>query len=156
MSPIFPTLAALKTEAESVVFPRFDPQAAIDLGSRITQISLTEGLALVVNIRTAHRTLYHAATPGSEALNDLWARRKSNTALMFGISSLAVGISNRERGEVLAGNGLAQADYADAGGAVPVMVAGVGMVAVATVSGLPQLDDHALVIRAMRAMLARA
>ncbi|MDZ7904976.1 MAG: heme-binding protein [Cypionkella sp.] len=54
----------------------------------------------------------------------------------------------------LARHGLIEADYADAGGAVPVQVAGVGVVAVVTVSGLPQLDDHALVISAMRDYLA--
>jgi uncharacterized protein (UPF0303 family) len=156
MSPIFPSQTALQAEAESVIFPKFDAQSAIDLGSRITQIALTEGLGLIVNIRTENRTLYHAATPGAEAVNDRWARRKSNTALMFGKSSLAMGVANRESGTDLTRHGLNLADYADAGGAVPVIVAGVGMVAVVTVSGLPQLDDHALVIRAMRAQLARA
>ncbi len=155
MSPVFPTLAALRSEADSIIFPKFDLQSAIDLGSHLTQIALTEGLGLIVNIRTESRTLYHAATPGSEAANDLWARRKSNTVFMFGKSSLAMGVANREAGTDLTRHGISLADYADAGGAVPVVVAGVGMVAVVTVSGLPQLDDHALVIRGMRAMLAR-
>jgi len=36
---------------------------------------------------------------------------------------------------------------------VPIRVAGVGVVAVATISGLPDVADHALVLRGLRALL---
>jgi uncharacterized protein (UPF0303 family) len=36
---------------------------------------------------------------------------------------------------------------------VPIRVTGVGIVACATVSGLPQAEDHALVVAAMQAIL---
>ncbi len=153
MSESFPSLSELADQAKSVIYPRFDEKIALDLGQRMANIALTEGLGIVVNIRTANRTLYHAATPNSAALNDLWARRKSNTALMTGKASLTVGIENRAKGRSLHDDGLNHSDYAEHGGAVPVVVAG-ALVAVATVSGLPQLDDHALVIRAMRAQIA--
>lgn len=153
MSESFPSLSELADQAKSVIYPRFDEKIALDLGQRMANIALTEGLGIVINIRTANRTLYHAATPNSAALNDLWARRKSNTALMTGKASLTVGIENRAKGRSLHDDGLNHSDYAEHGGAVPVMVAG-ALVAVATVSGLPQLDDHALVIRAMRAQIA--
>lgn len=153
MSETFPSLADLAEEAKTVVYPRFDEKIAFHLGQCMAQIALGDGLAVVMNIRTANRTLFHAATPNSAALNDLWARRKSNMALITGKASLAMGVENRARARTLLDDGLTFADYADHGGAVPVMVAG-AMVAVATVSGLPQLDDHALVIRAMRAQLS--
>lgn len=153
MSEIFPSIADLAEEAKSVIYPHFDEKIAFDLGRRIAQIALTEGFGVVVNIRTANRTLFHAATPNSAALNDLWARRKSNTVFMTGKASLTVGVENRAKGRSLLDDGLIHTDYADHGGAVPVIAAG-ALVAVATVSGLPQLDDHALVIRAMRSQLA--
>lgn len=154
MNDAFPSLVDLNAEADSIVFAHFDERDAITLGQILTQIALDEELGVVVNIRTANRTLYHAATPGASAVNDNWARRKSNCALMLGKSSLIVGVQFRATGRSLAEFGLNGADYADHGGAVAVMVAGTGMVAVATVSGLPQLQDHALVIRGMRKMLA--
>lgn len=153
MSDIFPSLADLLAEAKSVIYPRFDEKIALDLGQRLTEIALNEGLGIVINIRTANRTLFHAATPNSAALNDLWARRKSNMALITGKASLMVGVQNRAKGRSLLDDGLTLTEYAENGGAVPVIVTTSGMVAVVTVSGLPQVEDHALVIRAMRAQI---
>ena len=73
-------------------------------------------------------------------------------ALVFQTSSLLVGLRHRAKGETLAKHGLAEADHADHGGAVPIRVAEVGLVAVATVSGLPQVEDHKLVVRGLRQM----
>ena len=42
--------------------------------------------------------------------------------------------------------------YTLAGGAVPIRVAGAGVVAVATVSGLSSQDDHALVVEGLRGL----
>jgi uncharacterized protein (UPF0303 family) len=145
---------ALQAEAATLVLDVFDAAAACDLGGILLDIARAENLPVVINIRTPNRTLFHAGLPGSAALNDNWARRKSNTALLFGEASFLVGTRHREKGESLAKHGLDPADYADHGGAVPIVTAS-GVVAVATVSGLPQADDHALVVRALRAFIAR-
>lgn len=142
----------LDAEAARLILPRFDEAAALRLG--LILVDLAKGLPVVINIRNAHRTFFHAALTGAQAGNDNWARRKSNTVLMTGRASMAVGLKNAERKRSLATDGLAEADYADHGGAVPIVVAGVGMVAVATVSGLPQEEDHRLVVRGIAALLA--
>jgi uncharacterized protein (UPF0303 family) len=113
-------------------------------------VDLGKSLPIVINIRTPNRTLFHAALHGSQALNDRWAQRKSNTCLLFGEPSFLIGLRNKEKGETLARHGLSTDDYADAGGSVPIVVGGITAAAV-TVSGLPQAEDHALVIRAMQA-----
>ena len=147
------TPETLATEADTLILPRFDETTALQLGAIL--LDLAQGLPIVINIRNAHRTFFHAALPGSQAGNDNWARRKSNTALMTGRASMAVGLRNAERKQTLSRDGLSEADYADHGGAVPIRVAGVGMVAVCTVSGLPQEEDHRLVIRGIAALLAQ-
>ncbi len=139
--------ADLEAEAATLVLPDFDETTALRLGRILTDLAMAEALPVVIDIRTPDRTLFHAGLPGSAPLNDLWARRKSNTALRFHEASLLVGTKHREKGETLAKHGLDLADYADHGGAVPIRVAGVGVVAVATVSGLPQVEDHRLVVR---------
>jgi uncharacterized protein (UPF0303 family) len=140
---------------QSLILPGFSEEDALSLGAIIVAYGRAERLPIVIDIRTATRTLFHAGLPGSAGLNDTWARRKSNTALLFQEPSFLVGTRHREKGETLAKHGLDTADYADHGGAVPIVVAGVGMVAVCTVSGLPQADDHALVIRALRQLMAK-
>ena len=68
--------------------------------------------------------------------------------------SLLVGLRNRAKNETLAKHGLDMADYADHGGAVPIRVAGTGVVACLTVSGLPQVEDHRLAVAALEDALA--
>ena len=60
----------------------------------------------------------------------------------------------KAQGRSLAIEGLPTSDYADSGGAVPLVVSGAGLVAVCTVSGLPQEADHALVVRGLVALRA--
>jgi uncharacterized protein (UPF0303 family) len=145
-------IAELEAEAATLVLPAFDETTALRLGSILVDLALAEKLPVVIDIRTANRTLFHAGLPGSAPLNDLWAQRKSNTALMFQAPSLLVGARNRAKGQTLERDALPAEQYADNGGAVPLVVAGAGLVAVATVSGLPQVEDHKLVVRGIRAL----
>ena len=143
-------IATLEAEEARLILPRFDEAVALQLGH--TLLELAKGLPVVINIRNAHRTFFHAALPGSQMNEENWARRKGNTALMMGHASMLVGLRNAERKRTLAANGLSEADYADHGGAVPIRVSGVGIAAVATVSGLPQEDDHRLVVKGIEAL----
>lgn len=141
----------LEAEYARLTFPRFAEAEALALGGVL--VKLAEGLPVVINIRTPNRVLFHAALPGSSPLNDLWALRKSNVALLYQLPSFLVGQRHLTKGSLTI-SGLDGADYADHGGAVPIKVAGVGVVACATVSGLPQAEDHALVVRGFDAFLA--
>lgn len=146
---------ALAAEAATLTLPRFTETEALELGAILLAFASDRSLPVVINIRTSDRILFHAALPGSGPLNDLWARRKSATALVYQQPSFQVGARNREKGDTLEKNGLDPALHADHGGAVPVRVQGAGVVAVATVSGLPQAEDHALVVEAIRLLRAR-
>ena len=142
----------LEAEYAALELASFDEAAAWRLG--VILVDLAKGLPVVIDIRSADRTLFHAGLPGSAPLNDLWARRKSNTALMFQLPSMLVGRRKAAKGETLERDGLSLASHADHGGAVPIKVRGAGVVAVATVSGLPQVEDHKLVVRGIRALMA--
>lgn len=147
------TIAALTAEQARLVLPRFNEHDVLTLDNMLATLAETENLPVVINIRTANRTLFQASMPGTAPVLEAWVRRKSNVALMFQKSSLQVGTELREKGSTLANDGLSAADYADHGGAVPIVVGGVGVVAVATVSGLPRREDHALAVRGIEALL---
>ncbi len=147
--------AALAAEFAALTLARFDAAEALDLGLGLLAEARAAGLPVVIDIRTPDRILFHAALPGSAPLNDLWACRKAATALLFQEPSLLVGTRNREKGETLAKHGLSGETHADHGGAVPVRVAGAGVVACLTVSGLPQVEDHRMALGALAALAAR-
>ena len=64
-----------------------------------------------------------------------------------------MGLSCEEEGQPLeALMGLPSRDYACHGGSFPIQVKGCGCVGVVTVSGLPQRDDHILVVQVLAEM----
>jgi uncharacterized protein (UPF0303 family) len=144
-------IALLESQENALLFEEFTEDTALALGLKLAELG--RGLPIVINIRTPDRTLFHLALAGSKPLNDHWARRKSNTTLLFQESSLLVGTRLRAKPETLERHGCDAADYADAGGSFPIRVRGAGVVAAVTVSGLPQREDHALAVRALSALI---
>ena len=149
-------ITELEAEAARLILPEFTEETALRLGLTLMNMAKLDRLPVVIDIRTADRTLFHVAMPGSAPINDRWARRKSNTALHFHLASLHVGRNMAAKGDTLEMHGLSEAEFAIHGGAVPICVAGAGVVACATVSGLPQLDDHRLVVRGLDTLLPGA
>ena len=143
----------LQAQEARLVFARFDETTAFDLGQALVRLAQAGALPVVIDIRTADRPLFYAALPGSAPLNALWARRKSATCLMLQASSLLVGSRLRAKGDTLEKHGLASADYASSGGSFPLRVRGAGVVGAVTVSGLTELEDHALVVAGLESLL---
>jgi uncharacterized protein (UPF0303 family) len=148
-------IADYEAQAARLVLAKFDLEDATALGDAITAMARAKKAPVVVSIRNASRVFYHAALPGSQPLNDHWARRKGETTLMFGEASMLVLLRKRAKGRTLEIDGLPNEDYALSGGAVPIRVQGVGIVAVATVSGLAEEEDHALVVRGIEFLMGR-
>lgn len=146
-------IATLEAEAARLELAVFTEETALSLGLALVEMARAAALPVVIDIRSANRTLFHAALPGATPNNDAWARRKSNIALLFHEPSLLVGMKLRQAGRSLADQGLPAEDYADHGGAVPIRVRGAGVVAVATVSGLPAIEDHRLVVRGLETLV---
>ncbi|GHC53315.1 heme-degrading domain-containing protein [Neogemmobacter tilapiae] len=146
-------IATLEAQEERLVFAGFDEAVALRLGQKLVELGLSRAHPIVITIRTPDRTLFHAALPGAKPLNDKWALRKSNTTLLFHEASYLVGSRMREKGGNLAVHGCDSETYSESGGSFPIRVQGTGMIGAVTVSGLPQHDDHALVVEAIGALL---
>jgi uncharacterized protein (UPF0303 family) len=145
--------SVLEAREKRLLFPAFTENTALKLGLVLLQIAESETLPVLIDIRTPTRILFHAALPGTSPLNDRWVERKSNTAFAFGMSSLRVRATLREKGESLGMHGCAEIEHATFGGSVPIRVKGAGIVAMVTVSGLDDADDHALAVRGIERIL---
>ena len=145
-------IETLQEQERRLVFDRFDNVDAWRLGSALVELATRRGLPVAVDIRRGTQQLFHAALPGSTADNDAWIVRKVRVVERFGASSFLVGRRLAARGgELGPAQGVDPAEYAAHGGAFPIRIRDVGVVGVVTVSGLPQAEDHALVVEALRA-----
>ena len=148
-------ISELEAQAATLILPRFAEGEALWLGNWLVDKALAAAMPVAISIRSQDRTYFHASLPGASPVNDLWVRRKSNVAFLERKASLIVRLRLEAKGQTIERHGLPPADHAASGGSVPVVVAGVGMVAAATVSGLPDVEDHALVVEGLRALIAR-
>jgi uncharacterized protein (UPF0303 family) len=130
----------------------FDEEAAWRLGSDLRSRAVDRGAAITIEVRLGGQTVFQHAMPGTAPANADWARRKRNVVELLHRPSYAVGLeADRDGRSVLELMGLPERDTAGHGGAFPIVVDGVGCVGVVTVSGLPQRDDHELVVEALAA-----
>jgi uncharacterized protein (UPF0303 family) len=149
-------LAQLAAEEEELQFPAFTQDDAWDLGSALVARARRENLPVAVDITRNRHQLFHAALPGATPDNDSWIRRKTRVVNRFGHSSLYMRQASLERGTTFEQQyGLDPGRYAAHGGAFPILVRSVGPIGVVVVSGLPQVEDHRMVVAALRAHLAR-
>jgi len=143
-------IAIVKKQEHMAQFAFFGEETAFDLGSALFGIARASRAPVVVDIRTVDRILFHAAMPGATPDNDNWVRRKSNVVLRYHQSSLLFGDTLALKGRAInADMGIGLEDYASHGGSFPVRIKKSGVVGAITVSGLPQLDDHRMVIEAL-------
>ena len=137
--------------------PGFDATVAWELGCLVRDLAVARGHAMVIDVRRfgmPDQQLFFAATPGTTPDNSRWVQRKVNTVARFHRSSYAVGLQLAAAGRSFGERyGLAESDYAAHGGCFPLHVQGAGVVGAVTVSGLPQREDHNLVVEALCLLL---
>ena len=157
MADPMPTLAQLAAEEEELQFESFTNDDAWTLGTALVAAARRESAPVAIDITRNGHQLFHAALPGASPDNDSWIQRKTRVVHRFGHSSLYVRQASIERGTTFEEEfaALDPALHAAHGGAFPVVVRSVGPVGAVVVSGLPQLEDHRMVVAAIRAHLGR-
>ena len=148
-------LERVALQERELVLPRLDAQVAWELGTGLRTLAVERKLALVIDVRRFGQPLFYAALDGTTPDNAEWVRRKSNVVARFNRSSYGVGLHLKAKSDTLEARGLPIADYASQGGSFPLAVVGTGVVGSVTVSGLPQRDDHELVVEALCGLLSR-
>jgi uncharacterized protein (UPF0303 family) len=154
MSDSFPSVAELAAEEEELQFSSFTNDDAWRLGSALRELAHRRGAPVAIDISRNGHQLFRAALAGATPDNDAWIERKQRVVHRFGHSTLRVRQTFAERGTTFEeSSGLDPQRYAAHGGGFPVLVRSVGPVGVLVVSGLPQLEDHRLIVTALRAHL---
>jgi uncharacterized protein (UPF0303 family) len=152
-----PTLDQLAAEEAELQFAAFAEDDAWALGSAMVATARATGAPVAVDITRHGHQLFHAALPGSSPDNDRWIQRKARVVDRFGHSSLYMRTLCAQDGTTLEDKFLLDGRvFAAHGGAFPLLVRGVGPVGTVVVSGLPQLEDHRMVVAALREHLARS
>ncbi|MCW2578039.1 MAG: uncharacterized protein JWR28_2151 [Modestobacter sp.] len=152
----FPTLAELAAEEDELQLARFTNEDAWTLGTALVTRARAEQLPVAVEVSRHSHQLFHAAMTGATPDNDSWIQRKARVVHRFGHSSLYVGQRSREAGTTFEEQfGLDPQLFAAHGGGFPLIVRDVGPIGVVVVSGLPQVEDHRMVVTALRELIAR-
>lgn len=152
-----PTMDDLLAEETELVLARFDYALAWQVGAAIQALAAERKLPIGIEVAHGADPVFLSIMPGATPDNIDWVRRKRSVALRFHHSSLFMRLLCESKGvDFHARYRLPQADFAASGGGVPIFVAGVGVVGAVSVSGLPDVEDHRLVVEALRPLVAKS
>ncbi|MFE7773105.1 heme-degrading domain-containing protein [Streptomyces sp. NPDC057445] len=150
-----PDIDVLEAQERQLTLRRFTYDDAWALGSMLVELARERQAPVAIDIRRGAQQLFHCALPGSSADNDAWIDRKRRVVERYGESSLLVGSRFRSKGTTFEESSRLDPDrFAAHGGSFPIHVEGAGVIGTVTVSGLPQAEDHAMVIEALTRLIA--
>lgn len=149
-------LKQLLQEEQELQFKRFNEVTAWQLGNQLVKQATRHNLPITIDITRGSHQLFHASLPGTSADNDEWVKRKVRLVYRFGHSSFYMGQLLKSKGKrIEEAYLLSESEYAPHGGCFPVILKDTGMIGTITISGLPQEEDHKLVVQAIRNYLAQ-
>jgi uncharacterized protein (UPF0303 family) len=144
-------LNQLLQEEQELQFTQFNEETAWQLGCQLVELAQSRGLAVAIDITRGNHQLFHASLRGTAADNDEWIKRKVRLVYRFEHSSFYIGQLLKSKGKTIEQAYLiSESEYGPHGGCFPVIVRGTGMIGTITVSGLPQEEDHKLVVEAIQ------
>ncbi|SNY93182.1 Uncharacterized protein, UPF0303 family [Cohaesibacter sp. ES.047] len=144
-------LAELSAHEEDLRFETFSVADAHEVGRRLVALAEKRSLSIAIDITCGDHCLFHMALKGTSPDNAQWILRKRRVVNRFHHSSLFMGATCR-----LAGQSLEQKymlpdnQFAAHGGAFPIRLKDGAVIGTVTVSGLPQIEDHALVVEVLQ------
>lgn len=151
-----PELLADVTELEAQLndlrFSSLSHEDALAIGMDLAARAEERNWPLAVSVFIGDQHVFRYACPGTTAENDDWIERKRKTVYRFQEPSFLVGQRLIAQGtEFHAETGLDQS-FAAHGGGFPLFV-GEKFVGAVIASGVPQQDDHAIVVETLRAAI---
>jgi uncharacterized protein (UPF0303 family) len=153
-SDLVALIKELEIQQERLRFESFDQDDAWVIGSRLMEIAAERGLSITADVTIGDQQAFHAANRGTTAENDRWVERKIRSVKLFGDSSFLLGCRHKSAGtDFNEETGLDFSQFVAHGGCFPIRLHSDELVGTVTVSGLPQADDHDLVVEVISAEL---
>lgn len=149
-------LERIALQERELQFDSFSLETGWTLGSVLRGMAVERKLGVVIDVTLFSMPVFYTALEGSTPDNPSWVRRKRNCVFRFFKSSYAIGLTlARQETTLQAKFGLPDAEFAPHGGSFPIVIKGTGCVGAVTVSGLPQREDHTMVVEALAKILGK-
>src|SRR5215211_7919081 len=149
-------LNQLLQEEQELQFTKFNEDVAWKLGSQLVERARSKNLPVTIDITRGTHQLFHASLRGTSPDNDEWIKRKVRLVYRFGHSSFYMGQLLKSKSKTIEQAYLvSESEYGPHGGCFPILVKETGIVGTVTVSGLPQEEDHKLVVDTLRDFLSQ-
>jgi uncharacterized protein (UPF0303 family) len=147
-------LQELRQQEQDLQFSSFSNDTALAVGMALLEEARKQDKSVAIDITRSGQQLFHFAMTGTAVDNGEWIKRKNRVVQRFGHSSYYMGISLKNAGQTIEEKYLLpESEYAAHGGAFPLIIKNVGVIGTITVSGLPQQEDHELVVTTLRRFL---
>ncbi|MDP4146718.1 MAG: heme-degrading domain-containing protein [Bacillota bacterium] len=147
-------LDELRQQEETFQFYEFSNETAFVLGLNLVQNAKKNRKPAVIDISRYNHQLFHYSCEGSLPEDDCWIVKMNRVVHRFNKSSLHFGIYLKEEGKTIQEKyGISSIEYAPHGGAFPIRIKNVGIIGTITVTGLPQEENHNMVVNVLREYL---
>lgn len=144
--------ANMKTEIlRKIEVESFSNKLGLEMGLAIIELARERKQSVAVKVERLNHTIFLYFDVNLPADKHLWLDRKANVAKRFEQSSWSV------KNDLINGNmtlketfALEDNEYLAKGGAIPIFVKNAGIIAIITVSGLHDEEDHKIIIDALK------
>ena len=149
-------LSKKECEHDELQFNSFSNRQALELGLRIAAVAEEKKYPIAIDIERNSQQIFHYACEGTSVDNDQWIVRKKRIVKRFGKSSSYIKTLLLKNGSTIENMFfLDSSEYSAFGGSFPIMIRNVGPIGTITVSGLPDEEDHNLVVSVVREFIKR-
>jgi uncharacterized protein (UPF0303 family) len=155
MKDVSSALQAAAREEETLRFPAFNAQAALEIGQLLIRRARADGAPILIRIRAFGMTLFEYAFDGVTPDNLRWMRRKANITELYRRSSYAMQLQVEAGGKPMAeALSLDPMEYDASGGCFPIRLTSGEMVGHISVSGYATpAGDHQAIVNVLQQYL---
>lgn len=151
-SELLADVSELEDQLTELRFSSLSHEDALALGMDLASRAEERNWPLAVSVFLGDQHVFRYACPGTTSENDDWIERKRKTVYKFHEPSFLVGQRMISLGKDFHAETGLDESFAAHGGGFPLFV-GENFVGAVIASGVPQQDDHAIVVEALRAAI---